>query len=259
MKCSCFTLLLAVLCLALPLRAQLPDGQVHDTVQDVLARLSATAPQLVGWLPETSRFYLVTPRSSVLTDYWLKALQDAFFREHNELCRRYSYRYLCDWRALMAKAARESFWGTSYLCNRTFNYFGIRHAGKPWLCESLGYCRGFWRNDPEPAYFAVFPGFRESLWAFVHTIYSSHFLARLPDGGLRVLGAIQHEREHGLPYWSYTADGLPYAGQLDGVYYSLQSLIDSWSGHEINNLCLDCDRETDWHWVRQVEKVALRL
>jgi hypothetical protein len=229
-----------------------------DSVQQVLNRLARQAPDVVGYIPETGRRYIIVPRSSSLPPGWEQRIQDAFFYDIARPCRIYGQLYLADWQALASKAARESFWGCSYLSNRTFNYFGIRHTGKPWLCEQLGFCGQVVRNDPDPAPFAVFPAFEASLWAFLHTIYSGHFLSRLPDGGIQVADAIQFERDHGLHYWEHNAYGLQFSPQLPGFVYSAIDLIKSWSGHEINNLCINCDPVTDWQWVQKVMLAAYR-
>ena len=240
-----------------PLAAQLHEPSANH-IQQALIELEAAAPNLIGFIPETQRRYIKIPRSSALPPQWQERLQDAFFRDAAGSCQLYGELYLADWRALLSKAARESFWGTSFLANRTFNYFGIRHHGKPWIFQQLGFCAHHVRNDPDPAAFVVFPNFEASVWAFVHTIYSGHFLARLPDGGIKVADAIQFERKHGIHYWAYTARGLSYAERLSGTPYPAQALIYSWSGHPINNLCINCDRATDWEWVQKVIRAEER-
>ncbi|MEQ8704350.1 MAG: hypothetical protein RIC19_10545 [Phaeodactylibacter sp.] len=238
--------------------APYPQPVEEDHVQQALAALETAAPNLVGYIPETQRRYIKVPRSSALPDQWQERLQNAFYQDAAAACQLYGHLYLADWRALLAKAARESFWGTSFLANRTFNYFGIRHHGKPWICQQLGFCAHHVRDDPTPAAFVVFPNFEASAWAFMHTIYSGHFLVRLPDGGIQVADAIQFEREHGIHYWDYTARGQTYAAILNGVPYSAQSLIYSWSGHPINNLCINCDRASDWEWVQKIIRIEER-
>lgn len=245
-----------------PLAAQWPEGDVPaisaNHVQQALNELEAIAPNLIGFIPETQRRYIKIPRSSALPDQWQERLPDAFYQDAAAACQLYGRLYLADWRALLSKAARESFWGTSFLANRTFNYFGIRHHGKPWICQQLGFCAHHVRNDPDPAAFVVFPNFEASVWAFIHTIYSGHFLARLPDGGIKIADVIQFERKHGIHYWEYTAPGQTYGGMLQGTAYPPQSLIYSWSGHLINNLCINCDRASDWEWVQKIFRVEER-
>ncbi len=240
-------------------QAPLPGGGAPaDSVQRALRLLALEAPRLVGFIPETGRHYITVPRSSALPGQWQERLQDAFFYDAAPACRLYGQLYLADWRALLSKAARESFWGGSFLANRTFNYFGIRHHGKPWLCNQLGFCAYHVRNDPRPAAFAIFPNFEASIWAFIHTIYSGHFLVRLPDGGIAVADAIQFERNQGIHYWEYTARGDHFADLLRGAPYTAQALIYTWSGHPINNLCVNCDRASDWEWVQKVVRAAQR-
>lgn len=233
-----------------------PPGDDH--VQQALAELETIAPGLVGHIEETRRRYIKVPRSSALPGRWQERLQDAFYKDAAAACQLYGKLYLADWRAILSKAARESFWGTSFLANRTFNYFGIRHNGKPWICKRLGFCAYHVRNDPAPASFVIFPNFEASAWAFMHTIYSGHFLARLPDGGIQVADAIQFERDHGIHYWDYTAKGQHYAELITGRPYSAQALIYTWSGHPINNLCVNCDRSSDWQWVEKIIRVENR-
>lgn len=245
----------------LPASSQAPlpaNGEPADSVQRALRLLALDAPQLVGFIPETGRHYIKVPRSSALPGQWQHRLQDAFFHDAAPACQLYGQLYLADWRALLSKAARESFWGCSFLANRTFNYFGIRHHGKPWLCSQLGFCEYHVRNDPRPAAFAIFPNFEASAWAFIHTIYSGHFLVRLPDGGIAVADAIQFERDHGIHYWEYTARGAHFTDLLRGNPYPAQALIYTWSGHPINNLCVNCDRASDWDWVQKVVRAAQR-
>lgn len=229
-----------------------------DSVQRTLLLLAREAPALVGYIPETGRRYIKVPRSSALPEQWVHRIQDAFFYDTQEVCQEYGGRYLVDWYALASKAARESFWGCSYLANRTFNYFGIRHRAKEWICDRLGYCGYVLRNDPEPAAFAVFPGFERSLWVFIHTIFSQHFLERLPDYGRQVVDAVAHERLVGRPYWVFSAEGQRYAEQLRGYPYSAKEVIYTWSEHAINNLCINCTRATDQEWVDKIKSAENR-
>lgn len=229
-----------------------------DSVQQTLLRLANQAPALVGYIPETGRRYIKVPRSSALPDLWVQRIQDAFFYDVHKACKAYGQRYLVDWRALASKAARESFWGCSYLANRTFNYFGIRHKAKEWICDRMGFCAYVMRNDPEPAAFAVFPDFERSLWVFIHTIYSQHFLERLPDYGRQVVDAVAYERLAGRPYWVRSADGQRFAQQLRGYPYTADELIYTWSEHAINNLCINCTRATDRKWVGKIQRAAER-
>lgn len=229
-----------------------------DSVQVVLRELSRTYPELVSYIPETGRWHLNTPKPEGIPAFMLPRLQDAFYYDAGLFCQFYGRKYLADWQAILAKAARETFWGASYLCNRAFNYFGIRREGKPWVCESFQFCRTIVRNDPEPADFVVFPDFETSLWMFIHTIYSFHFLERLPDYGDRVVNAMYFERKHGVPYWE-SAPGAEMLGwQLQGDVYSYEELIYTWSEHPFNNLCVNCSRETDLNWISQISDAASR-
>jgi hypothetical protein len=229
-----------------------------NQVQRVLQSIDLYHPELVEYIPETDKYYLVFPSRDAVAPEMLVRIQDAFFADIKELCLTYSARYLADWRALASKAARETFWGTSYLCNRTNNYFGIRHKAKPWICESFTLCDSLIRNDPAPASFAVFPDFEASLWVFIHTIFSDHFLERLPDEGQRVVEAIAFERMNGIHYWERTDYGISFGKQLMGEPYTAHDLIYTWSGHEINNLCVNCSRETDRHWVHKLVLTDVR-
>jgi len=229
-----------------------PSMMQPDSVQHTLYLLAQKAPDLVGFIPETGRRYVLVPRSSTLPEHWVQRIQDAFFYDIQSLCKRYAQLYLADWRALASKAARESFWGCSYLSNRTFNYFGIRHRAKEWICDRLGYCGYVMRNDPEPAAFAVFPSFERSLWVFIHTIYSQHFLERLPDAGKQVVDAIAYERYYGRPYWAPPVDSPAFPNPLRGYPYTADEMIYTWSEHPINNLCINCSRATDRKWVNKI-------
>ncbi|HMN90681.1 MAG TPA: hypothetical protein PKD70_13625 [Saprospiraceae bacterium] len=223
-----------------------------DSVQSLLRRLAKVHPQLVGFIPETDRLYLITPRQDALPPEWVPRLQDAFYYDVHQLCRFYGYKYLADWRVLLAKASRETFWGASYLCNRAYNYFGIRQLNKPWACASFFYCETVTRNDPEPAEFIIFDSFETSLWMFIHTIYSHHFLQRFPDMGARVVAAIQAERYMSIHYWELADYGIDFPRQLLHEGYTDEEIIYTWSEHPINNLCLNCSRQTDREWITKV-------
>jgi hypothetical protein len=235
-----------------------PRALPGDSVQAVLHRLSRTSPNLVAYIPETGRLYLVDSRESVLDARLLHRLQDAFYYDINQWCKFYGEKYLMDWRVLVAKASRETCWGTSFLCNRANNYFGIRQRNKPWACDAFRYCEVVVRPDPEPAEFVVFPSFETSLWMFIHTTYSSHFLERLPDLGARVYEAIQMERRYGLHYWQLVNYGVMFPQQLLHGIYTSEDIIYTWSEHPINNLCLNCSRQTDREWVMKVQTAAYR-
>ena len=254
--------LVIFVCIPLCLLAQRQDRPLlvspSDSVQRTLFLLAQQAPALVGYIPETGRRFIKIPRSSALPDLWVERIQDAFFYDIHHLCKAYGRRYLADWYTLASKAARESFWGCSYLANRTFNYFGIRHRAKEWICDRLGFCGYVMRNDPEPAAFAVFPNFECSLWVFIHTIYSQHFLARLPDYGRQVVDAVAYERLTGDHYWTISADGQRFARQLRGYPYTAEELVYTWSGHAINNLCINCTWATDLEWVGKIQRAEER-
>jgi hypothetical protein len=115
--------------------------------------------------------------------------------------------------------------------------------------------------DPEPAFFFVFPGFEASLWMFIHTIYSRHFLERLPDGGQRVNDAIYFERLTGLPYWFIDPDdsGAYRPVLLPGLPYTDEEVSATWSGYPINNLCVACDVASDMVWIEKVYAVKYRI
>jgi hypothetical protein len=230
----------------------------RDSVQAVLSALYQERPDLVGFIPETQRWYLFVARAEAIPPLYYLHLQDAFLHDISALCQEYGYRYLADWHALASKAARETCWGTSYLCNRALNYFGIRNTAKPWLCESFYFCETLTRNDPDPSDFAVFPTFEASLWMFVHTMYNRHFLERLPDQGARVAGAIEFERMNGIRYWEHTRYGIRYSPQLQGPLYTVEELTYTWSEHPINNLCVNCNRETDRDWANRLAQVYAR-
>ncbi|MBK7873455.1 MAG: glucosaminidase domain-containing protein [Saprospiraceae bacterium] len=230
-----------------------------DQVQIILQKLAKSKPELVGYIPETGRAYLITPREEAVPAAFIPQLQDAFYKDAGELCKIYGQRYLADWRALLSKAARESFWGASYLCNRANNYFGIRSMNKSWACESFFFCETVLRNDPEPSDFIIFEDFESSLWMFIHTIYSDHFLERLPDYGTRVAQAIRKEREMSVHYWEFADYDIPFVRQLPAAAYTYDELIYTWSEHEINNLCVNCDRQTDRNWIAKVERAEKRV
>ncbi len=220
-----------------------------DSVQSILLQLYHERPDLVGFIPETQRWYLFVARAEAIPPNFYPRLQAAFLHDIAGLCQEYGRRYLADWHALASKSARETCWGTSYLCNRAFNYFGIRYTAKPWLCESFYFCQTLTRNDPEPSDFVIFSGFEASLWMFIHTMYNRHFLERLPDRGARVAEAIEFERMNSIRYWEYTRYGICYSQQLKGLPYSVEEIVYTWSEHPINNLCVNCNRETDLDWA----------
>lgn len=233
--------------------------QRGDSVQLVLKEMNQFYPQLVRYIPETNRLYLHRAQPEAVPEEYVVRLQSAFFYDFGAVCEYYGLKYLADWRAIASKAARETYWGTSYLCNRTNNYFGIRRMNKNWVCESFGYCETVVRNDPEPAEFVVFPSFEVSVWMFIHTIYSPHFLERLPDMGERVLFAIRYERATGIRYWDLPRNDSPiFADQLTGGIYTTEELIYTWSEHTINNLCVNCSRETDREWIGKLDQAVNR-
>lgn len=239
--------------------AQSPALSPPPTVQEVLAEWAAVNPDHIQRVPETGRYYLLEARAEQTPEALQLALQEAFYQEHAPACQAYGRRYLLDWRLLLAKAARETFWGASKLCNRAQNYFGIRQAGKPWVCETFRYCETVSYRDPDYAAFAVFPNFEASLWMFIHTIYNGHYLARYPDYGDRVWPAIEFERRTGNPYWVPARDDYFYATQLPGNPYSFAETIYTWSGHPINNLCTNCDRASDHRWMSKLAIVEMRV
>jgi len=236
--------------------AQMTPGQ---NVQAVLFQVSQREPQLVDYIDETRRWYLVTPRAEAISEQLLLKLQNAFFQDVESACKFYGQKYLVDWKLLLAKSARESFWGASYLSNRAYNYFGIRRTNKDWACESFFFCDVVMRNDPEPAAFAIFEDFESSLWMFIHTIYSDHFLARLPDAGARVASAIRAERDMSIRYWEFADYDLDFPTQLPGVPYANEEIMYTWSGHAINNLCVNCDMQTDFNWIAKVDRAERRV
>ncbi len=229
-------------------------------VQQVLQSIMETAPELVGQIPENSRYYLIRAHASVVSEDQLKQLQEAFYLDVTATCQFYARMYLLDWKVLVAKSARETFWGASFLCNRTNNYFGIWLKNKSWICSTFGFCGTLTRNDPAPADFAFFPSFEKSLWMFIHTIYSFHYRERLPDQGERIYGAIGFERTYGVNYWKENHYGDYYIDHLEGPVYHMNHLIYSWSEHEEGfNLCIECTRESDKKWVFQVMQTEYRL
>lgn len=229
-----------------------------DSIQGVLQKLSKIHPDLVGYIPETQRLYLITPREEAIPKGWLERIQDAFYFDANTICKWYGQKYLADWKALMAKSARESFWGASYLSNRARNYFGIRYNNKPWACEAFFFCETVLRNDPEPAAFIVLDNFEASLWMFIHTMYSEHFLERLPDLGDRIKTVIQMERQQSIHYWELADYDIEFPRQLPADTYTAEELIYTWSEHSINNLCVNCNRQTDRDWIAKIDKAASR-
>jgi hypothetical protein len=228
-------------------------------VQAVLARWAAVNPDKFGQVEETGRYYLVEAVPEWTPEALQLELQEAFYREYASVCKAYGERYLLDWRLLLAKAARETFWGSSQLCNRGQNYFGIRASNKPWICERFRYCGSLSYYDPDYTAFAIFPNFEASLWMFIHTIYSGHYLARYPDFGDRVLAAIEFERRTGNPYWVPAPGDYFFATQLPGSPYTPAETIYTWSEHPINNLCVSCDRASDHRWIDKLVAVELRV
>lgn len=239
--------------------AQSPVSPAPPTVQDVLAKWAAVNPDKFGQVTETGRYYLLEAKPAQTPEALQLELQEAFYREYAPACQQYGQRYLLDWRLLLAKAARETFWGASQLCNRGQNFFGIRTAGKPWICEQFRYCGTLNYYDPDYAAFATFPNFEASLWMFIHTIYSGHYLARYPDYGARVWPAIEFERRTGNPYWVPAQDDYFYATQLPGNPYSRSETIYTWSEHPINNLCASCDRASDHRWLNKLAAIEMRI
>ncbi len=230
----------------------------QDKVQLLLEELAKKDQKAVGFIKETNRYYLTLPHREVSEDL-VNQLQSAFYQDIEAHCKYFGWKYLMDWKVLASKAARESFWGASYLSNRTLNYFGIRHANKTWACEVFRFCDGFVKNDPEPASFVVFPDFRSSIWMFIHTIYSPHYLKRLPDEGRRVAKAIAFEQQHGIHYWQRNKEGNYFVSHLEGDNYSSEEIIYTWSEHPINNLCINCNRATDRVWIEKINTIAQRI
>ncbi len=248
---------LGLLCRAAPIAlAQTPAA---PTVQGVLAKWAAVNPDKFGQVAETGRYYLLEAKPEQTPEALQRELQEAFYREYAPVCKQYGERYLLDWRLLLAKAARETFWGASQLCSRGQNYFGIRASNKPWICAQFRYCGTLSYYDPDYAAFATFPNFEASLWMFIHTIYSGHYLARYPDFGDRVLAAIEFERRTGNPYWIPAPDDYFFATQLPGNPYTPSETIYTWSEHPINNLCTSCDRASDHRWINKLVAVELRI
>ncbi|NET35055.1 MAG: glucosaminidase domain-containing protein [Cyanothece sp. SIO1E1] len=260
LRTICFSYCLILLLLPRQGHAQIVERPevFRDSVQVILEQFAQAAPEKVLFLQETQRWCLKEARAEAIDEAWLVQLQDAFYADIKAYCRFYGWRYLVNWRALLAKAARETFWGTSYLCNRTYNYFGIRAKAKPWICDSFGFCETIEKNDPDLAAFAIFPNFESSLWMFIHTIYSRHYLDRLPDLGSRVVGAIEFERRFGFHYWEGFDRGFTFPQELGSRQYSIEETLATWSGHEINNLCVNCSWETDLKWIEKVNRTAGR-
>lgn len=228
-------------------------------VQLLLKELAPDYPEKVLYLLETRKWYLKTPRPGTLSIEDELRLQDAFYADCEGLFRSFGIKYLADWKALLAKSARESFWGSSFLSIKANNYFGIRSQGKDWICQKFGFCESVTRNDPEPAAFVSFPDFESCLWMFIHTIYSPHFLERLPDKGKQIADAIQFERQFGIHYWQVPKPGMnAFSGQIPGKPYDAAHIFATWSGFEINNLCVDCDAVTDNNWLKYATETDLR-
>ncbi len=236
-------------------RAQSPTTHL-TSVQAVLATWAPTHGHLMEVLPNGR--YCLKKASAATTPPEMEAqLQEAFVREYAPVCYAYAQRYLLDWRTLLAKAARETYWGSSRLSNLAQNYFGIRQMNKEWICESFRFCEVTEHRDPDLAKFSVFPGFEYSLWMFIHTIYARHYLERLPDAGLRVSEAIAFEKQYGVHYWE-PVPGQYYRGLLAEPGYTEEEIIATWSGYEINNLCVACDRKSDRDWITRLMNVELR-
>jgi len=252
-------LLILLLFFSFPAAQAQQFAQRGDSVQHVLQRLAMGYPKLVNYIPQTGRLYLQRDYSIELPEAAVAELEAAFYYDFGAIFEYYGLKYLADWRALASKAARETYWGTSYLCNRANNYFGIRRTNKEWACTTFGFCETVQRHDPELTDFVVFPNFEASLWMFMHTIYSPHFLERLPDLGERVFMAVRYERATGIHYWDLPRDDSPiFASQLTGGIYTSDELIFTWSEHPINNLCVNCSRETDREWVSRLDAAVSR-
>ena len=233
-------------------------AQYAVTVQSVLESWYRVRPDLMERLPN-GRLHLKRARADSTPPELEAALQDAFFQENMPACVEYGRRYLIDWHLLLAKAARETYWGSSKLCNLGHNYFGIRVGAKEWICRTFGYCQVSDHFDPEPTYFFLFDSFESSLWMFIHTIYNRHFLERLPDQGVRVAGAIDFERQTGRHYWEAGPDGYAFTWQLAGAPYANAEIVSTWSGYAVNNLCVECDPRSDLDWINRVHRVEVRL
>ncbi|MEL6721443.1 MAG: glucosaminidase domain-containing protein, partial [Bacteroidota bacterium] len=211
----------------------------------------------VAYIPETERWYLTMPHDEV-PENLLEDLRKAFLYDVEKYCKYYAWKYLLDWRILVSKAARETFWGTSYLSNRARNYFGIR-ASKAWFCSEFEFCETIVKNDPEPRKFTVFPDFKSSLWMFIHTIYSPHYLKRLSDGGARIATAIDYERKYQNSYWKRNSEEtFPYK-QLPAIAYTPEEIINTWSGYDFNNLCRNCDRQSDLAWIDKIDRIVAQV
>lgn len=230
-----------------------------DSVQAILQQLSQIQGdfEVVNYIPETERWYLTMPHDEV-PENLLEDLRAAFLYDVEKYCKYYAWKYLLDWRVLVSKSARETFWGTSYLSNRARNYFGIR-ASKAWFCDDFQFCETVIRDDPDPRAFTVFPDFKSSLWMFIHTIYSPHYLERLPDGGSQVATAIAFEQKHQICYWKRTSTASFSTKQLAGASYTPEDIINTWSGYEINNFCLNCDRKSDLAWIDKIDNIVARV
>lgn len=228
---------------------------VKSKVQSFLAEIAERDPNKVSFILETRKWYLNQPRSGYLNEADETRLKAAFIEDIGQITKAFAWKYLLDWKLIAAKAARETFWGTSYLCNKAQNYFGIRTQSKPWACEVFGFCDGVVRNDPTPASFIAFPDYEASLWMFIHTIYNTHFLARYPDQGLSVKAAILYERKYGRHYWQGKGGVKQFAAQLSPQAYTALQTIKTWSGYKNNNLCIACDVKSDLNWISKVEAV----
>ncbi len=247
-----------VLLSALLLLSANVNAQSGATVQSVLESWYRARPDLMERLPN-GRLHLKRARAESTPPELEAALQEAFYQEHMPMCVEYGRRYLIDWHLLLAKAARETYWGSSKLSNLARNYYGIRLGAKEWICRSFGYCQVSDHFDPEPTYFFMFDGFESSLWMFIHTIYSRHFLERLPDGGTRVALAIEYERRTGRHYWMDGPDAPAFTWQLAGAPYANEEVITTWSGYSMNNLCVECDPHSDLDWINKVHRVEVRM
>ena len=247
------TLILCLFFLKLP--SVVAGQEPTSKVQEVLRGIANKQPDKVSYILATRSWHLNHPRTGYLAPEDEERLKAAFLEDILPLTKVFSWKYLMDWKLIAAKAARETFWGSSYLCNRAHNYFGIRAQSKPWACAVFGYCEKVTRNDPKPAGFIVFPDYEASLWMFVHTIYNVHFLERYPDNGHRVFKAINYERKHGHHYWQGAREVDPFIGQLPGRAYTADQTMKTWSGYKANNLCVACDIASDKNWMRKVDAV----
>ncbi|MEN0046911.1 MAG: hypothetical protein AAF806_07640 [Bacteroidota bacterium] len=251
-------LILSFLFLAFTINLKASTITETDSVQVILQQLAKLQGdfEIVAHIPETGRWYLTMLHDEV-PENLLEDLRAAFLYDVEKYCKYYAWKYLLDWRLLVSKSARETFWGTSYLANRARNYFGIR-ASKAWFCDDFQFCETVIKDDPKPRAFTVFPDFKSSLWMFIHTIYSPHYLERLPDGGSQVAAAIAFEKEHQICYWKRTSKAAFSTKQLAGVAYTAEDIINTWSGYEFNNFCLDCDLKSDLAWIDKIDLIMSR-